>query len=102
MKASTFIRQEHRSSLLSRKNLIISAFQRRGGMYNTTIQSWASRAGISRFKAKDARVEVQLGLEGTLNVLGEAEAVSLPFERQVCDRHTFCTQRLNHQLSLIG
>src|SRR5215469_11529851 len=58
--------------------------------------------GVRQLKAKDARVEVQFGLEGALNVLCTAEAVPLAFKGKICYRHTFCTQRLNHQLCLIG
>src|SRR5205085_3341744 len=52
-------------------------------------------------EAEDARVEVQLSVEGALDVLGLAEAVLLALECDVGDGQTLPAERLDHQLGLV-
>src|SRR5215813_2217454 len=56
---------------------------------------------IGKFKSKHARIEVQLAVERTLDVLGFAKAVLLAFKSDVRHRHTFLAQGIHHHLGLV-
>src|SRR6266508_1241096 len=45
-------------------------------------------------------IEVELGIQRALDVLGLAKAMLLAFERKIGHRQAFCPQRIDHQLGL--
>src|SRR5215213_6521731 len=55
---------------------------------------------ISRLEAEYARVEVEFGVERTLDILGLAKAVLLAFKRQIRYWQTFRSQGIDQQLGL--
>src|SRR5579864_1344255 len=57
---------------------------------------------ISEREVEDARVEVQLTFESTLNVLGTAESMLLTGESDVRNGQAFPLQCFDHHFSLIG
>src|SRR5215212_51019 len=60
---------------------------------------WIDRVG--EFEAEDARVEVELAVEGALDVLGASEAVLLALEGYIGDWKTLFPQGREHLLGLI-
>src|SRR6266496_2685679 len=55
-----------------------------------------------RLESEDAPEEVELCVEGALDIFGLAETMSLAFESNIGVRQTLAPQSLNHDLRLIG
>src|SRR5205823_11171528 len=76
------------------------SLRRSSGLFEVFDRHRLDRIGQS--EAEYLRIEVQLGFERALDVLGDAEAVLLALEWKVGDRLPFLAERLDDDFRLVG